>query len=258
MEILVFCLLFAAHHYASLSMQTLFLHRYSAHGQFSMERRTEKVFFALTWIFQGSSYLSAHAYGIMHRMHHEYADTELDPHSPRFVRYGPIGLMARTWKFYNGISSGKIKIEKRFLERYLPKWYKFDRFASHWATRVSWIGIYALLYYAILGSWWTMWFMWPLFIITIFMGPTHGLIINYFNHKVGSKKFSMKNDSTNIPISSVMLGENYHNNHHKHPWSPDFSLGEGSDPGYSLMLILDYYKVIRLRPDIDTNHASSY
>jgi stearoyl-CoA desaturase (delta-9 desaturase) len=47
---------------------------------FTMSKAWEKFFYILSWIFQGSSYLSPRAYGIMHRMHHAYADTEKDPH----------------------------------------------------------------------------------------------------------------------------------------------------------------------------------
>ena len=44
----------------------------------------EKVFYVLTWIFQGSNYLSVYGYGVMHRMHHPCADTPQDPHSPKY------------------------------------------------------------------------------------------------------------------------------------------------------------------------------
>ena len=67
---------FIIHWYVSLFSQTFFLHRYSAHKMFLMNKFWEKVFYVLTWIFQGSSYLSPYAYGIMHRYHHAYADTD--------------------------------------------------------------------------------------------------------------------------------------------------------------------------------------
>ena len=69
--------------YSGLFFQTFFLHRYAAHQVFTMSKFTEKVCFFLTWVFQGSNYLSAYGYGVMHRLHHAYADTEKDPHSPK-------------------------------------------------------------------------------------------------------------------------------------------------------------------------------
>jgi stearoyl-CoA desaturase (delta-9 desaturase) len=54
-EILIF---FVAHWYLSLFFQTFFLHRYAAHKAFTMSPFVEKVVYVLTWIFQGSNYLS--------------------------------------------------------------------------------------------------------------------------------------------------------------------------------------------------------
>ena len=72
MAILLF---FLAHWYLSLFAQTFFLHRYAAHQMFTMNKFWERFFYVLTWLFQGSSFLSPKAYGIMHRLHHAYTDT---------------------------------------------------------------------------------------------------------------------------------------------------------------------------------------
>ena len=81
MEILIF---FVAHWYLSLFAQSFFHHRYSAHQMFTMNKFTEKIFFIFSFVVQGSSYMSPKVYGAMHRMHHAHADTEKDPHSPKF------------------------------------------------------------------------------------------------------------------------------------------------------------------------------
>ena len=47
---------------------------------------TERVFFLLTYVAQGSSYLSPRAYAVLHREHHAYSDTARDPHTPRASR----------------------------------------------------------------------------------------------------------------------------------------------------------------------------
>jgi stearoyl-CoA desaturase (delta-9 desaturase) len=49
-----------------------------------MNKFWERFFYLLAYISQGSSYVSPKVYAIMHWMHHAYADTEKDPHSPRF------------------------------------------------------------------------------------------------------------------------------------------------------------------------------
>jgi stearoyl-CoA desaturase (delta-9 desaturase) len=104
MYILVF---FVAHWYLSLLMQTFFLHRYAAHKMFTMSPFWEKFFYGLTFIFQGSSFLSPYAYGVMHRLHHAYADTEEDPHSPSFSS-SLFDMMWKTKNYYNNANfSGK-------------------------------------------------------------------------------------------------------------------------------------------------------
>ena len=104
---------FVAHWYLSLFFQTFFLHRYASHKAFTMNEFTEKVFFVLTWIFQGSNYLSPFGYGTMHRMHHAYADTENDPHSPKYDET-IWNMMWKTKTIYSDIASGRVVPEARY------------------------------------------------------------------------------------------------------------------------------------------------
>ena len=76
----------------------------------------------------GSSYLSTRAYATMHRMHHAYADTEKDPHSPLYFKT-IFGMMWQTAKTYTAIYEGRVEIEERFMKN-VPDWPAFDRFAS--------------------------------------------------------------------------------------------------------------------------------
>ena len=117
MEILLF---FIAHWYLSLFTQTFFHHRYSAHAMFSMSRFWEKVFFVLSCVFQGSSYLSPNAYGILHRMHHAYADTEKDPHSPKYDG-NVFRMMWKTKNVYADVLHRRIPIEEKFTKG-VPDW----------------------------------------------------------------------------------------------------------------------------------------
>ena len=75
---------FLLHWFSSLFFHTFFLHRYASHRMYTTGRKREKTFYFLTWLTQGSSFLVPRAYAVMHRMHHEYSDTEKDPHSPQF------------------------------------------------------------------------------------------------------------------------------------------------------------------------------
>ena len=107
--ILVF---FVASWYLSLFFQTFFLHRYAAHKAFTMSKFTERVVYVLTWIFQGSNYLSPYGYGVMHRMHHAFADTEDDPHSPKYDET-IWNMMWKTKTIYSDIANKRLIPEKR-------------------------------------------------------------------------------------------------------------------------------------------------
>jgi stearoyl-CoA desaturase (delta-9 desaturase) len=104
---------FVAHWYLSLFAQSFFHHRYAAHKAFTMSRFWEKFFFIFSYITQGSSYMSPRVYGIMHRIHHAYTDTEDDPHSPSYDK-NIVAMMWRTSITYVNIMYGRMPVEERF------------------------------------------------------------------------------------------------------------------------------------------------
>ena len=88
-------LFFLAHWYLSLAVQTIFHHRYASHGYYKLSIFGEKVGYLMAALFQGSSYLSPYGYGILHKAHHSYSDTEHDPHSPTIIN-NPVKMMLKT------------------------------------------------------------------------------------------------------------------------------------------------------------------
>ena len=82
--------------------------------------------FILSYITQGSSYLSPYAYGLLHRLHHAYADTPKDPHSPRYDE-NLFKMMWKTKNIYHNIFTDKVDIPKKFYGN-LPEWKSFDKF----------------------------------------------------------------------------------------------------------------------------------
>ena len=239
MVVLIF---FVLHWYLSLFCQTFFLHRYAAHGAFQMSRGWEKFFYILTFITQGSSYMSARTYALLHRLHHAYTDTEDDPHSPTYSK-NAVDLMNQTRKKYADIYNRKIVVEEKFLKN-LPDWQAFDRIAHPWFTRVLWIIAYVAFYFYFVSAPWQYIFL-PL---TILIGPVHGGIINWFAHKYGHTNFAMNNTSRNLfYIDVLMLGEAYHNNHHKFPSSINFGVKRNEiDPIYFIILLFNRLGIIRL------------
>lgn len=230
------------HHFSSLFVQTFFQHRYAAHQQFTMSKFWERFFFVITWITQGSSYLSASTYGRMHRMHHTYVDTEKDVHSPK--NDGTIlKMMIKTKDYYMGIYSGKFKVEDRFLGD-LPEWKSFDTFAHGMVSRTAWGVLYILFYIYFAPS------LWFLFLIPIhlLMGPIHGVIINWFSHKIGYRNHDSNDTSTNLfPVEVLMLGEGLHNNHHHSASRANFAQKWFEiDPTYISIWVMDKLNIIQL------------
>ncbi|MBT3962619.1 MAG: acyl-CoA desaturase [Flavobacteriales bacterium] len=240
MEILIF---FVAHWYLSLWTQTFFDHRYAAHQMFTMSKGWERFFQVISWVFQGSSYVSAYAYAILHRYHHAYADTEKDPHSPKYDS-NPFKMMWRTKELYSDIFYGRVEVEDKWKQD-LPEWVSFEKFADSWPIRILW-GLFYIWFYVEFAEFWWMYLLLPIHFI---MGPFHGAIINWMAHKYGYVNFKVGDTSKNIiPVDIFMLGEGYHNNHHKFGGRPNFGVKwHEIDPVYITIKVLSAFNIIKLK-----------
>jgi stearoyl-CoA desaturase (delta-9 desaturase) len=207
-----------------------------------MNKFWERFFYLFAYLAQGSSYVSPRVYAIMHRMHHAYTDTDMDPHSPGNDR----NLFVMMWKtraFTTRIFRNKFIPEARFLKN-LPDWNQLDVWGHFWVSRVMWILIYISFYFLYAPSAW--WFLLiPFHVLTV---PFHGVVINWFAHKYGSVNFKLKNTSRNLfPVDVLMMGEGYHNNHHKNPSSANFGKRWFElDPVYPVILLLNRLRVIKI------------
>lgn len=235
-------LFFVAIWYGSLFFQTFFQHRYAAHRAFTMSKGWERVCFVLAYLFQGSSYMSPRTYAVMHRMHHAYTDTALDPHSPSYSS-NIFAMMWRTRGFYQDIFHGRMQVDEKFTKN-VPQWEKFDRFANGAFSRHMWVVIYTLFFILFAGNPW----LFLLLPVVITMGAFHGAVINWFAHKYGYINFKLANTSMNLfMIDVLMLGESYHNNHHKHPSAVNFGRRWFEiDPVYAAIRVLAKLKVIKI------------
>lgn len=237
-------LFFVLHWYLSLFVQTFYLHRYAAHHMFTMSPFWEKAFHVLTFIAQGSSYLSPYAYGVLHRLHHAYADTEQDPHSPK---YDPslFSMMWRTKTIYHQLFDRLMPVEERFTKG-VPQWRAFEVFADAWPTRIAWILGYTAFYVAFAPSFW--WYL--LLPLHYVMGPLHGAIINWYAHKYGYRNYEVSDTSRNMwPVEVLVMGEGLHNNHHAHSGRANFAAKWWEfDPTWPIIRVLNALRIIRLRP----------
>ncbi len=241
MAILVFLIL---HWYLSLFGQTFFLHRYSAHKMFTMSKGWEKFWYIFSWVTQGSSYLNARAYAILHRMHHAYSDTEKDPHSPHFFRE-VFTMMMYTRKVYNGVLHGTFEVEDRF-DRNFPVYPQIDRIADAWITRIGFGLAYVAFYIAFATHWW----MYLLLPVHFLMGPVHGAVVNWAGHKYGYRNYNEHDHSKNtLVFDFLMLGELFQNNHHHAGSKPNFAAKWWEfDPVYPVMRLFHKIGIITLSP----------
>jgi stearoyl-CoA desaturase (Delta-9 desaturase) len=244
-------ILFVAHWFLSLFTQTFFHHRYAAHRMFFMSRFGERFFYLLTFIAQGPSFLVPRAYGVLHRMHHAYSDTEKDPHSPHFFK-DPFRLMWQTKLEYAGLVKRTIKPPEEFAQN-LPEWESLDRFGDSMITRILWGTFYSLFYLYFASSYWLL-FLLPVHFI---MGVIHGAIVNWCGHLYGYRNFPLRDRSRNsLPVDFLMMGELYQNNHHRDPNRPDFAVRWFEfDPAYPVIWLLNRLKIIRLRANPDAAPA---
>jgi stearoyl-CoA desaturase (delta-9 desaturase) len=237
---------FFLHWYLSLFSQTFFLHRYAAHGLFTMNKFWEKFFYLFTYITQGSSYLVPRAYAILHRMHHAYSDTEKDPHSPHHTE-NLFTMMWKTKEIYGSYADYLVAPEPRF-EKNLPVWKIIDKIGGSWVSRIGWGTLYTLFYiYFCPADKWYLYFLLP---IHYLMGPVHGAIVNWCGHKYGYANYDNGDKSKNSLIFDfIMGGELFQNNHHKFPARLKFSSKWFEfDPTYPIIKILHYLRIIKINP----------
>lgn len=231
------------HHFSAMFIQTFFQHRYASHQQFTMSKFWERFFFVFAWISQGASYVSASTYAQMHRMHHAYSDTEKDVHSPKNdPSIWKIFMKTKYW--YLGIYFGKIEVDERFKHN-LPEWKSFDSFAHGMPSKITWGILYICFYFYFAPSLWLL----LLLPFHIFIAPIHGMIINWFAHKVGYRNHKTKDTSTNmLPIEILSLGEGLHNNHHYSPMRANFAQKWFEfDPTYAAIWVMDKLNIIQLK-----------
>ncbi len=242
---MIVILFFVIHWYLSLFVQTFYLHRYAAHKMFTMTPFWEKFFFFLTYICQGSSFLSPRAYAILHRMHHAFSDTPKDPHSPHYYT-NAFTMMMQTKDIYNDVLNFRVKPEERFDGDY-PLWAWLEKFGDSYWSRVSWGILYVLFYVYFVPA--DMWYLYLLLPIHFLMGPVHGAIVNWSGHKYGYQNFDNNDKSRNSLFFDFLTGgELFQNNHHKLPNRVNFGVKWWEiDPVYPVIWTLDKIGIIKLK-----------
>lgn len=237
---MVVVILFVVHWFASLFFQTMFLHRYGAHGMFTMTPLRERVFYILTFIAQGPSFLDPRAYAIMHRRHHKYSDTELDPHSPR-QSGNVVSMMLKTYREYSSLK--RSHPDDPGEGPMPPEWPWFDRYVANIPVRIFFVGVYVTVYFQFVTAPWQYLLLPGHFL----MGPIHGAIVNWCGHSYGYRNYDDLDDNSRntLPLDFLMMGELFQNNHHRTPERLNFAHRPFEvDPTYPLLRVLLGLRII--------------
>lgn len=198
----------------------------------------------MAWFFQGFTALSPNAYGKLHRMHHAFADTEKDVHSPKFDKT-IFNMMVKTDKLFRAIRLGTEPVEERFCKN-VPRWEFMEKYAYTWPVKVSWLVAYTVAYYFLVPD--TALWLWAFLPLHAIMTPLQGVIINWWAHIIGYTNYKVSDTSKNLmPFDIFMMGEGYHNNHHANPASANFSKKWYEiDPVYPIILTFNWLGIIKL------------
>jgi stearoyl-CoA desaturase (delta-9 desaturase) len=220
----------------TIACVTLYLHRSQAHR--AVQFHPAVAHFMRFWLWLTTGMVTKQWVAI-HRKHHQAADTEEDPHSPKI--YGIWTVLFKGALLYNEASKNKILI--RDLGHSTPDdWIEENLYTPH-----SRLGILLMLIVdlVLFGPWgFVVWGVQMLWIPFWAAG-----VINGAAHWWGYRNYDVKDTSRNLwPWAFWIGGEELHNNHHGDGASAKFSkTAREFDIGWMYIKILEYFKLAKLR-----------
>jgi stearoyl-CoA desaturase (Delta-9 desaturase) len=222
------------------------LHRYFSHRSFEASEPV-KVFLGVAGSMAAQGPIIF--WVANHRLHHAFADTDRDPHSPR--PQGP-GFRGHAKGLWHGHVGWLFDVKKIDWSRHTRDWLA-DPAVMRINTAYFWlvpIGIIApglaglavtQTAHGFIGG-----ILWGGF-ARIFVLDHFVWAINSLGHTVGRRPFELRDDSRNIAALALpTMGGSWHNNHHARPalaqtrrhwWQPDM-IGE-------IIRVLDFVGLVR-------------
>jgi fatty-acid desaturase len=190
---------------------TLGYHRYLTHRSFSVSPTVRRVLLTLgTLALEGGPV----TWVAVHRLHHRFADTSQDPHSPRD------GLLRA--HIYWGLR------RQRCFSREVQERYARDVLSDPFAVFLERHNVCINLVFncglaaaagllsgrEVAASVWT----WSMLRIVYVWHATY--LVNSICHRLGRRSHTTKDDScNNLLVALLSFGEGWHNNHHHNPRS---------------------------------------
>ncbi|MBX7172641.1 MAG: fatty acid desaturase [Pyrinomonadaceae bacterium] len=143
-----------------------------------------------------------------HRLHHQFCETDQDPHSPRYgFFFSHIG-----WVLRGTSQDNSAEVEKRYVPDLL-KDKSLVIISKYWYVPTILSGIIL----GFIGGWSMV--LWGVF-LPVTLNWHFTWFVNSVTHVWGSRRFEVSDDSTNNWwVALLSWGEGWHNNHHAHPTS---------------------------------------
>jgi fatty-acid desaturase len=180
-------------------------HRLITHRSFAAPKWLE---YTLTIFASMSLQNEAYKWVATHRMHHQFCETEKDPHSTR-----PGFFWAHMGWIFKGDAQDH---EEATFKKYVPDLLKDKNHVLIAKCFYVPIVVSAILLFLI-GGWGMV--LWGVVVRTIFGWHTTWFV-NSLSHMFGKRRFETDDDSTNNWFVGILtFGEGWHNNHHAFPTS---------------------------------------
>lgn len=194
----------------------VYCHRCLAHRAFSVHPRLGSFLTTYFWVMVGTD---PEKWAAVHRLHHRYADTPLDPHSP--VQRRPITVLAGS-SYLFARAKGRVPAGSR-------------RARGTMAIRLLIVAFYLALFGPVQVALITLVHM--VFYLGI-MG-----MVNTVGHLYGRKPHADVAGYDLAWLAIPLLGHGYHNSHHAHPAA---SRTGRLDPVWPLLRLLAALRLVTL------------
>lgn len=217
----------------SMMCTSLYLHRGLTHRAVAFSPPTAHAFRVWLWLSTG---IDRREWVGVHRRHHAYLDTALDPHSPKLLGWRRVQLANPSLYRLAARDSAMIARFTRDI--------RLDRMDQLLYSR-SLVGL-SLGFALVCGF-----LGWQYAIVAALVHVTSYLYlnaaVNAVSHTFGKRLHP--NSATNIGLLAlVSFGEGLHNNHHSQPSSPKFGRGRVHlDFGWYTLIVLAAGRLVRLR-----------
>jgi len=225
---IVYLVLHPGMYYASIAIFSFLLfgiiganagfHRYFSHRSYKTNRPMEIILAVVGTLATLGSIISWVA---VHRYHHQHADTEMDPHSPRHI--GWFKAYTYNWK--------RVDISRKYIADVIKDPVIVFLHKHYFKVIFLYVIILSIID--------------PLLIIFAYAIPATGCLngvasVTVIGHIHGYETHQTKDTAKNSWIANILsLGEGWHNNHHAHPgsWKQGEKWWEIDPPGLFIRMI---------------------